>query len=399
MSDRPLPLAGVRILDLTRATSGPYCTQVLADLGADVVKVEEPPGPRGRDLIDPHNTVGGMDAYFLCVNRNKRSIAFPLGHEQGPRLVHELATAADVVIENFRPGVADKLGIGMDRLRERNGELVTCSLSGFGATGPLRDRAAFDITVQSETGMMSFIDRRDAAGRLAPIPIPVADLLAGIYCAVAIPAALVQRSRTGVGSHIDVGMYDALLSWFVGFGVHQLNFGTSTDIQEKILWGSFETRDRPLLITAHRAAQWRRFCTAIGHPEWVEDPRFADPADRVDHIDELKDLIDGVLRSRAADEWVVDFEREGVSYSDTNTMAEALAHPHTSEREMVVDVEHPVAGMMRLLGNPIKFAGTNPRVEPPPMAGEHSIEVLEEWLDYGRDVVEDLVSSGFLHAG
>ena len=391
------PLAGVRILDLTRATSGPYCTQILADLGADVVKLEEPPGPRGRDQIDPFNTIDGMDAYFLCVNRNKRSIAFPLGDERGPGLVRALAEAADVVIENFRPGVAEKLGIGMTRLRAVNERLITCSLSGFGATGPLRDRAAFDITVQAQSGVMSFIDRRDQAGRLAPIPLPVADLLAGAYCAVAVPAALVRRAATGQGAHIEVAMYDALLSWFVGFGVHQLNFGQPTDIQDKILWGSFETRDRPLVITAHRSSQWQRFCAALDRPQWMEDPRFAEPADRAGNIDELKGLIADVLVTRTADEWVEVFEREGLSFSDTFTLAEALDHPHTAERQMVVEVNDPAAGPIRLLGNPVRFDGVEPDYSPPPRAGQHSAEVLSEWLGYSPERIGELASSGFVH--
>jgi crotonobetainyl-CoA:carnitine CoA-transferase CaiB-like acyl-CoA transferase len=391
------PLEGVRILDLTRATSGPYCTQILADLGADVVKLEEPPGPRGRDQIDPFKTIDGMDAYFLCVNRSKRSISFPLGHERGPELVAALAAAADVVIENFRPGVAEKLGVGSAQLRAANSRLITCSLSGFGANGPLKDRAAFDITVQAQTGVMSFIDRRDPVGRLAPIPMPVADLLAGIYCAVAIPAALVRRAATGEGAHIDVAMYDALLSWFVGFGVHQLNFGQPTDIQDKILWGSFETKDRPLVITAHRPSQWQRFCAALDRHAWLEDPRFADPTDRASNIDELKTLIADVLATRRADEWIAAFEREGLSFSDTFTMAEALEHPHTVEREMVVEVDDPAAGPIRLLGNPVKFAGVEPNYSPPPRVGQHSVEVLSEWLGYNRDQLENLVSSDFVY--
>lgn len=391
------PLEGIRILDLTRATSGPYCTQILADLGADVVKLEEPPGPRGRDQIDPFNTIDGMDAYFLCVNRSKRSIAFPLGDERGPGLVRALAEAADVVIENFRPGVADKLGIPMSGLRAVNQRLITCSLSGFGATGPLRDRAAFDITVQAQSGLMSFIDRRDQAGRLAPIPLPVADLLAGVYCAVAVPAALVRRAATGQGAHIDVAMYDALLSWFVGFGVHQLNFGRPTDIQDKILWGSFETRDRPLVITAHRPSQWQRFCAALDRHDWVEDLRFAAPADRANNIDELKTLIADVLVTRGADEWIAAFERAGLSFSDTFTMAEALEHPHAAERQMVVEVDDPSAGPIRLLGNPVRFAGCETAYSPPPRVGQHSVEVLAEWLGYGRDQLEDLVHSDFLY--
>ena len=396
-ADGSPPLEGIRILDLTRATSGPYCTQILADLGADVVKLEEPPGPRGRDQIDPVNTIGGMDAYFLCVNRSKRSIAFPLGHEQGPSLVHELASAADVVIENFRPGVAEKLGVGPTHLRAVNDRLITCSLSGFGATGPLRDRAAFDITVQAQTGVMSFIDRRDPGGRLAPIPMPVADLLAGVYCAVAVPAALVRRAATGQGAHIDVAMYDALLSWFVGFGVHQLNFGQSTDIQDKILWGSFETKDRPLVITAHRPAQWQRFCAALDRRAWLEDPRFAAPADRANNIDDLKTLIADVLMTKGADEWITVFEREGLSFSDTFTMTEALEHPQTAQREMVVEVDDPSAGPMRLLGNPVKFAGFETTYSPPPRVGQHSVEVLSEWLGYDRDQLQDLVSSDFVY--
>ena len=397
-ADSSPPLEGVRVLDLTRATSGPYCTQILADLGADVVKLEEPPGPRGRDQIDPFNTIDGMDG-LLPVRGTAASAASPSRWATSGARASSTRWPAPPTWSSRTSAPA--------WLRSWESALPSCGPATTGSS-PARCRGSapaghcgtgprFDITVQAQTGVMSFIERRDPAGRLAPIPMPVADLLAGIYCAVAVPAALVRRAATGQGAHIDVAMYDALLSWFVGFGVHHLNFGRPTDIQDKILWGSFETKDRPLVITAHRPSQWQRFCAALDRCDWLEDPRFAAPADRANNIDDLKTLIAAVLITRGADEWIAAFEREGLSFSDTFTMAEALEHPHTTERQMVVEVDDPSGGPMRLLGNPVKFAGCETTYSPPPRVGQHSVEVLAEWLGYGRDQLEDLVHSDFVH--
>ena len=360
-------LSGVRILDLTKATSGPYCTQTLGDLGADVIKVEEPPDSgRGRDVLDAHNRIDDMDAFFLCVNRNKRSLALRLADPEGLALFHALTAHADVVVDNYRPGVAAKLGVDHDTLAAVNPAIISCSLSGYGATGPLRDRAGFDVTVQAQAGMTEFIGLRDEHDRPEGVRAAIADLLGGILCAVAIPSALHRRAVTGEGCHIDVGMYDAVLSWFAGFGVHLLNFGAPSEIARSVLWGTFDTKDRPVVITAHRASQFERFCRALERTEWLTDERFARPRERAEHMTELRRLIDDVLAQRTAAEWITRFEEVGLSFAEVLPVAEALEHPHTIARDMVVEVPARQGGTMKLIGNPIKVDGITDRYARPP---------------------------------
>jgi crotonobetainyl-CoA:carnitine CoA-transferase CaiB-like acyl-CoA transferase len=224
-------------------------------MGADVLKVEEPPhGPHKRDVLDANYQVDGMDPFFLCVNRSKRSVALKLTHPDGLAAFHDLVRTADIVVDNYRPGVTTKLKVDHDTLAAINPRIVTCSLSGFGATGPLTHRAAFDITIQGQTDMTDFVGLRDPAGRLEASNAAIADLLGGIYISVAASAALHRVAATGEGCHIDVGMYDSVLTWFAGFGVQVLNFGVPTDISRRVLWGNFNCKDRPLVIAAHRAS-------------------------------------------------------------------------------------------------------------------------------------------------
>jgi crotonobetainyl-CoA:carnitine CoA-transferase CaiB-like acyl-CoA transferase len=391
-------LAGVRVLDLTKATSGPFCTQILGDLGAEVLKVEEPPaGRHARDVLDATNRIDDMDVWFMCVNRNKRSVAIRLADPDGLALVHELAAAVDVVVDNYRPGVAAKLGVDHAALSAVNPRVVTCSLSGYGGTGPLRDRAGFDITVQAQTGMTSFVGKTDAAGRPEATDAAIADLLGGMYCAVAIPAALHRRHVTGEGCHIDVGMYDSVLTWFAGFGVHLLNFGEPSRIAGSVLWGTFDTKDRPLVITAHRTSQFERFCRALDRPDWLTDPRFAEPGPRAENMPELRRQIDGLLAQRTAAEWIEQFDAVGLSYSEVLTVEAALAHAHTAARRMVLELPSRRGGTMKLIGNPVKVDGVEDRFEPPPRVGEHTGPVLGELLGRTTAELDALHEAGTIH--
>jgi crotonobetainyl-CoA:carnitine CoA-transferase CaiB-like acyl-CoA transferase len=390
-------LTGVRVLDLTKATSGPYATQTLADMGAEVLKIEEPPdGPHKRDVLDATYQVDGMDPFFLCVNRNKHSVSLKLAHPDGLAVLHDLVRTADIVVDNYRPGVTQKLKVDHATLSAINPRIVTCSLSGFGATGPLRHRAAFDITIQGQTGMTDFVGLRDDAGRLAASNAAIADLLGGIYISVAASAALHRVAVTGEGCHVDNGMYDAVLTWFAGFGVQVLNFGVPTDISERVLWGNFDCKDRPLVIAAHRTSSYERFCRAIEREDLVTDPRFATPAERFAHVEEAKAIIDGVLVTKTADEWIERFEAHGVSYGETLTMQEALASPHTAAREMVVEMPAADGTKLKLIGNPIKVDGVTQQYQAPPRLGQHTSAILADLAGRSPEQLEALHDAGVI---
>jgi crotonobetainyl-CoA:carnitine CoA-transferase CaiB-like acyl-CoA transferase len=384
-------LSGVRILDLSKATAGPFATQVLADIGAEVIKIEEPPGPLGRSLLEPDKLPGGgMDPYFLSINRNKKSVVLPLAHSDGLATFYQLVERSDVVMDNFRPGVVEKLKVDYDSLSAINPSIITCSLTGYGKDGPMARRTAFDITVLAEAGMIDYVGKCDAQGKLAYPNVAIADLLAGMYSAVAVPAALEQRHRTGRGCKIDVAMYDSVLSLYIGYAINLLNYGQASHYFEGALWAVFETKTRPLVISAHRAAQWQRFCHALGRTEWLADDRFKTAAGRTENIAALKEIVTEVLRARPAEEWIAIFEAEGVPYGEIRTVDEALRSSQTSASKMVVDVEFP-EGPVRLLGNPIKVAGADQRYLPPPVYGEHTGSVLQEVLGYDDDQVAAVV--------
>jgi crotonobetainyl-CoA:carnitine CoA-transferase CaiB-like acyl-CoA transferase len=390
-------LTGARVLDLTKATSGPFGTQILADLGAEVVKVEESPsGPHRRDRLDPLHEIDGMDPFILAVNRNKKSVALTLSDARGLELFYELVRHADVVVNNYRPGAAEKLRVDYAHLREVKEDIICCSLSGYGATGPLASRAGFDLTLQAQTGMSEFNGYRDASGHVSGVKAPLADMNGGMYCAIAIPAALYHRARTGEGCDIEISMYDAVLSWFAAFAVYELNFGMEYQVAGNVLWAVYDTADRPLVVTAHRASQFQRFCRALGHAEWLEDERFRDPRQRVLNSETLGQLIAQTMRTRTAAEWIERFDAAGVAFAETSTVGEALGHPHTSARNMVVDVATAAGSQLRLLGNPIKVAQLDEVFEPPPQAGQHTREVLREWLGYDDERVAALATEGVI---
>ncbi|WP_033295667.1 CaiB/BaiF CoA transferase family protein [Amycolatopsis jejuensis] len=388
-------LGGVRILDLTKATSGPFATQILADLGAEVIKIEEPPGtPHERSIMQPElELYGSMDPYFVSVNRGKRSVVLPLAHPRGKATFYELVEQADVVVHNYRPRVPRKLGVDHESLQRRKSDIITCAISGYGGSGPLSDRAAFDITVLAETGMLDYIGKSGEDGQLAYPYVSVGDLAAGMYCAIAVPAALEYRRRTGRGRCIEVAMFDAVLSWFIGHGVTAMNFGESPHVSDRSMWGVFTTATRPLVITAHREPQWRSFCTAIDRREWLSDPRFAHPTARAQHIAELRALANEVLGGKPADEWKALFWENNVPFAEVRTMAEALHGEQAKARNMVLDLP---AGErdIKLIGNPIKTDIRERGYAPPPRYGEDTTSVLRDLLGYGDHEIGEILSLG-----
>lgn len=391
-----LPLAGVRILDLSRVLAGPYCTMMLADLGADVVKVERPgAGDETRAWGPPY--AGGESAYYLAVNRGKRSLALDLGDPEGAALALELAARAHVVIENFRAGGARRLGLGFDDVVATNPAVVYCSITGFGTGREPSDRPGYDFVVQAESGLMALTGEADGPPMKAGVA--VVDVLAGLHAAVAILAALRRSERTGEGERIEVSLLDAALASLVNQASNALVAGRDparhgNDHPNIVPYGAFRARDGWMAIAAPNDGLFGRLCAALGVPALAEDERFATNPLRVEHRDALVPLIERALAARDAADWLGVFESAGVPAGKIRGVGEALAAAAAAGEPATARVAHPTAGEIELVRTPFRLAGAGTR-EPsaPPLLGRHSDEVLRE-LGVDDDAVEALVNRG-----
>ena len=372
-------LSGVKVLDLTRILAGPFCTMILADLGADVIKVEDP--VRGDDTRAWGPPFVGPDAaYYHSVNRNKRAIAVDLKDPTALYLVRLLARTADVVVENFRPGTAARLGLGYTDLAADNPGLVYASISGFGQTGPMAGHAGYDATAQALSGVMSVTGY---PGELpARFGVSGADLGAGMWTTIGILAALHTRGAGRRGQHVDVALLDGQVAWLTYQAAGYFTSGTIPSRHGSahpniVPYQAFPTLDGDLMIAAGNDGLWRRFAGAVGLGELTEDPRFLSNADRVGHRGELVALIEKALAARPAAEWADVLTAAGVPVAPVQNVAQALRHPQVLAREMVVEVDHPDAGPMTTLGSPIKLLATPPAIRSAsPRHGEHTAEVL-----------------------
>jgi crotonobetainyl-CoA:carnitine CoA-transferase CaiB-like acyl-CoA transferase len=376
----PLPLEGIRVLDFTHALAGPYCTMLLGDLGADVVKVEAPDGDQARRWGPPF--VQGESAYFMSVNRNKRSVVLDLKSEAGREAAGRLALASDVVVENFRPGTATRLGLGPEQLRGRQPELIYASISGYGQGRP--DLVGYDQIAQGTSGVMSLTGASD--GPPTRVGIPVGDITAGMFTAHAILAALLERQRTGSGRVVDVCLNDSLLA------LHTYQAGRLFATGEAPMregnhhatiapYGTFTTQDGEINVAVGSDAQYVRFCEAVGAPELAEDPRFQTNARRQEVRAELAWEIERRLAAQPSAEWLRRLEEAGVPAGPIYDLEQAFDSPLAVERDMKVGVEHPTAGHITQVGAPWKLDGASSPIRlPPPVLGQHTEEVLRELL-------------------
>jgi crotonobetainyl-CoA:carnitine CoA-transferase CaiB-like acyl-CoA transferase len=377
----PGPLAGVRVLELAQIMAGPTCGMMLADMGADVIKVEKlPGGDDARGYREPR--INGVSAPFLILNRNKRGLALDLKHPLGRDILLRLVKTADVVTENYRRGTLEKFDLGYDVLAKTNPGLIYCAVSGYGRDGPLGDKGGFDLIAQGFAGLMSITGE---PGR-PPVKTgnPVADINAGILAVGGILAAYVHKLKTGQGQIVDTSLMEAALQqtyWqaAIYFATGESPGPTGSAHVLTAPYQAFRARDGWINIGGANQANWERIAEVLGHPEWRDDPRFATNSARMENLDALVALMDAVLVTRSKAEWLATFDAAGVPAGPVHSLGEALTHPQTLARGMVVDLEHPDAGATRALGSPLHFSATPTRIDrPAPRLGEHTREVLRE---------------------
>ncbi|HEY8507629.1 MAG TPA: CoA transferase [Steroidobacteraceae bacterium] len=378
------PLEGVTVLDLSRVLAGPYCTMILGDLGADVIKVEHPDGDETRRWGPPF--VGGESVYYLAVNRNKRSITADLHDPSDRALVERIAKRADVLVENFLPGALDRLGISLEALRAANSRLITVSISGMGASGPEREVPGYDFIVQARGGLMSITGPAD--GPPSKVGVAIVDITTGMMAANAVLAALYARERTGEGQHIDISLYETQISWLANVGTAVLLTG-----QEPVRHGNahptivpyemFRASDGEVAIGVGNDEQWQRLCEVLRVPELAEDSRFSTNALRVQHREELVARLNEAAGKFQQEHLVHKLHAARIPASEVRTVPEVLADAQTHARGMIEVVQHPSIGEIRLLGIPYKFGKTRANIRRhPPMLGEHNAEVWAEYPDH-----------------
>jgi CoA:oxalate CoA-transferase len=408
------PLDGLTVLDLTRILSGPFCTMLLADFGADVIKIEQPGmgdpargnGPflkmdaDGNQVAATAQGEGAFSSYFMSINRNKRSIAIDLTKPKGAALLLDMVAKADVLVENFRPGTMEKFGLGYEALKARNPRLVMASISGFGQSGPYASRPALDVIVQGMGGMLS-ITGEPGRGPVRP-GASIGDITAALFTTVAIQGALLEREKSNQGQYIDISMLDCQVAIMENAFTRYFTLG---EIPERIgtrhpsstPFQAFETADGHLVVAIMGGSteMWPLFCAAIEHPELIDDERYQSGWGRTQHYDELIPIIEGAMLQKTNTEWVDLLSGMGIPVGPVQNIAEVARDPQVNERGMFVDIEHPTLGPVRFAGNPIKMSRT-PTVagSSPPDLGQHSNEVLEQQLGMTADQISELIAAG-----
>ena len=377
------PLEGIRVVDLTRILAGPYCTMMLGDMGAEIIKVENPDGGDDTRSWGPP-FLNGVSTYFISINRNKKSLTLNLKDERGKELLRDLIRKSDIMVENFRPGTLDKLGFSWEEIHRLNPAMIFASLSGFGQTGPRKSEPGFDVVIQGEGGLMSITGEPD--GPPNKVGASVADITAGMLAAQGILLSLYHREKTGVGQMVDVGMLDgqvALLTYHANgyFATGKIPPRRGNKHPSITPYETYSCKDGYFNLGVGNDSLWRRFCDAMGLGEIKEDPKFAVNKDRVDNRLELQEILDALFAEKTVEETLDALKGAGVPCGPINNLAQVLSEPQVLAREMVVDVDVPVAGPTKVTGVPIKLSETPGSVRtPPPTLGQHTEEVLESVL-------------------
>ncbi len=382
-------LEGLRVLDLTRILAGPLCGQILGDMGADVIKVE-PPGTGDDTRTWGPPFAGGESAYFLGLNRNKRSVTLNMAVKEGQEILAALLKRSDVLIENFKLGTLEKWGFGNDWLEKNAPRLIRCSITGYGSSGPDKALPGYDFILQAESGLMSICGEPE--GTPTKYGVAIVDVVTGLYACNSILGALAARNHTGRGQHVEVCLYDSGISMLINVASNYLVSGRDArrfgnGHPNVVPYTTYSTADGMIAIAVGNDGQFARFSEAVGHPEWPGDPRFAKNPGRVTNREALDSLIGAALRAEKTAAWIAKLRATGVPCGPINTVAGALNDPHTLAREMVRTVNHPAAGELKLVGIPFRMNGTPAAVRrPPPLLGQHTDEVLgkEIGLDAGR---------------
>ncbi|KAF8535165.1 CoA-transferase family III domain-containing protein [Trichophaea hybrida] len=401
-----LPLAGIRVLDMTRVLAGPYCTQILGDLGADVIKTEHPAngddtrawGPPYAEMLDGE---GRESAYFLCANRNKRSVGVSFKYPQGQDILRRLTKESDILVENYLPGTLAKYGLGYSQLKELNPGLIYASITGYGQTGPYRNRAGYDVMVEAEFGLMHITGESDRPP--VKVGVAVTDLTTGLYASNSIMAALIARGRTGRGQHIDVALSDCQVASLTNIASSALISGErdsgrhGTAHPSIVPYESFSTKDGDILLGGGNDRLYRVLCDRIGEPKWATDKRFVTNELRVKNRKTLVPMIAAKIREKTTQEWLEIFEGSGVPYAPVNDIQTTLAHEHVVARDMVKTVNHPSVGPIRLVNTPVKYSDSTPGIRTsPPTLGQHTDEVLRNIIGMDAKEIDELKAAGII---
>ena len=396
----PGALSGVTVVDFTRVLSGPYCTMVLADHGARVIKIEHPVrGDDTRHWGPPF--IGAESAYFLSINRNKESVTVDFKRPEGRDVIEKLLSTADVVVENFRPGTLDAAGLDAAHVMARHPRIVYCSISGYGQTGPRREEPGYDAVMQAEGGLMSITG--DADGPAYRLGVAITDIVSGMFAAQGVMAALIAREKTGRGQHVDIGMLDAttaLLTYQAG------NYFVSGHVPERMgnrhptiaPYESFHASDGDFVIAGGNDEIWRRLCHTVARPQLADDPRFRTNKDRIEHYAILRAELESALKVRTRAEWIRELTAAGVPCGSVREIDEVLADPQLAARGMIAEVQHATVGTARVINSPVKLSDTPASVRTaPPTLGQHTAAVLLE-LGYDRRQIEQLQRDGAIRA-